>query len=259
MMKRSILATLATAFFATAGASFALKAADMAYKAAPLPTAAPVYSWTGFYMGVQAGGQFSAFPLSGATSGTVTATPGFGDPGVIGPSAAGFTGGLHAGFNYRFAPLMVFGLEADASASSINSNSSATGSALFMPFTVTSAASIPWKAEVLTKIGVLVLPDVLFYGVGGASFAELKQNSNLQSLLLPGGINGAFDNVHAGWAGGAGVDWAINPHVILGFRYLYENWGTKGVILADPAITSAYNATMKAATNEFTGRISFAF
>jgi len=237
-------------------------AADMSpTKAAPFAPTLAAYSWTGFYAGIQAGGQFSAFPLGGATSGAIATVPGFGDPGVIGPSAVGFTGGLHAGFNYRFAPALVFGLEADASVGSINSSSSVTAVAAGVSnlFTVASAASIPWKAEALAKLGVLVLPDVMLYGTGGASFAEIKQNSNLQSFLLPGGINGAFDDVHAGWAAGVGVDWAVNSHVIVGFRYLYEQWGTHGVILADPTLSSAYNATMKAAANEITGRVSFAF
>lgn len=79
-------------------------AADLPSRAkAPLAPFAPAFSWTGFYMGVQAGGSW------GDVSHSIT---------LIGPAfnsksrPNGFVGGIHAGYNYQINQFVV-GLEGD--------------------------------------------------------------------------------------------------------------------------------------------------
>ena len=85
-------------------------AADLPVKA-PIMPVAPVYNWTGFYVGADVGalwtranGQFDplpdvlffgVFPISGDLNKTA------------------FVGGLHAGYNWQLAPSWVVGIEAD--------------------------------------------------------------------------------------------------------------------------------------------------
>src|SRR5690349_17517866 len=109
--------------FATATAAIALIgtpafAADMAVKA-PSPTPAPLYNWTGWYAGVNAGASFgnvksdfNVAPVSGLFFGgknLVTPNLGFSDRSY--PS--GFIGGGQIGYNWQYSPLIVLGLEAD--------------------------------------------------------------------------------------------------------------------------------------------------
>src|SRR5262249_14512901 len=96
-------------------------AADMPVKAPP-PSPAPVYNWTGWYVGVNAGGSFgnvkndfnvapgTATSLQGTSLGTAT-IPGVARADRTYPS--GFMGGGQIGYNWQFSPLWVVGLEAD--------------------------------------------------------------------------------------------------------------------------------------------------
>ena len=119
MSKAPISIPLA-AVFSLAASGLAL-AADIAVKGPPPAPPAPVYNWTGFYVGGNAGvslgtfktdfnapvavmatipgGASATFPT--ALSGTDTLYPG------------GFVGGGQIGFNWQLSPLWVVGVEGD--------------------------------------------------------------------------------------------------------------------------------------------------
>ena len=119
-MKRLLLIGLTTLL--PAGAVFA---ADLPVKAPPR-VAAPVYGWTGFYAGLNAGGTWSsdnsmdtvstpvAGFIDGIGPGTFAARSAAGATGAVPLGhSAGFIGGGQIGYNMQFAPTWVAGLEAD--------------------------------------------------------------------------------------------------------------------------------------------------
>jgi len=106
-MKKFLLSTAAVAMVAVAAPAFAADLAPRPYTKAPPYQAppAPIYNWTGFYIGGHIGG---AFP---------------GDDNVLAGSRDGtFMGGVQAGYDTQFAPNWVFGLEANYSFMSTNSS-----------------------------------------------------------------------------------------------------------------------------------------
>jgi outer membrane immunogenic protein len=116
---------LATAIAAIALIGTPALAADMAVKAPP-PAPAPVYSWTGWYAGVNAGASMgnvktnlngspvSAFNIFRGVSGAVPfqVTSGFAFPNDR-TYPDGFIGGGQIGYNWEVSPLFVLGFEAD--------------------------------------------------------------------------------------------------------------------------------------------------
>src|SRR6188472_2401194 len=89
---------------ATAGA------ADMRVKA-PVPPPAPVYSWTGFYVGGDVG---ALWTRANAVMDPLPNVVFFGTfPNTGSLNHTGFVGGLHAGYNWQVAPSWVVGVEAD--------------------------------------------------------------------------------------------------------------------------------------------------
>jgi outer membrane immunogenic protein len=93
-------------------------AADMAVKAPP-PAPAPVYNWTGWYAGVNAGASFGNVKTD-FSGDPITVTPATLPPFTTSGFAAsdrtypsGFIGGGQIGYNWQFSPIWVAGLEAD--------------------------------------------------------------------------------------------------------------------------------------------------
>lgn len=119
-MKNILLSTVALVGL-TAGAM----AADLPMRAAPPPVmaAAPVFTWTGFYVGVNAGYAFEDEDGFGRRR-LVTPAPGAGNVYGVVPARGGaffrngndddggFTGGGQVGYNMQFG-MMVAGIEAD--------------------------------------------------------------------------------------------------------------------------------------------------
>src|SRR5581483_3779231 len=97
------------------------RAADLPVKALPPP--APVFSWTGFYLGGDVGARGAIVdPSVTSAIGAIAGPPGNLFPAacpaagcVNGPSldTTGFRGGVFAGYNYQIGPQWVIGIEGD--------------------------------------------------------------------------------------------------------------------------------------------------
>lgn len=252
MTFRSILTTLATAFLGTAGAFSFGQAADMAYKAAPLPMAAP-YNWTGFFVGLDLGGAFSAQPLNlgaggtaiGATPAAIAANQAFLDsitnPGVLGTGATGAVGGVHAGFNQQVNSMLVLGVEADFAVSGLNSNANNLSNLNAAALTTTYAAGIPWYGLLGAKVGIVFEPRLMGFVEGGGALGEIKQNASISSVAT-GPLSGAIDNVHGGWFIGTGIEYAVTDHFSIRGKWDYINLGSNGIQLSGPAVGPAAGA-----------------
>ncbi len=108
-MKRiALFGFAAAAMLAAAPAS----AADLAPVAAPMYKApammVPPASWTGFYIGGDIGGSWSH--TNGSWTGLPSAAAFGANPTSGGLGGSGFLGGVHAGYDYQFAPTWVFGV-----------------------------------------------------------------------------------------------------------------------------------------------------
>jgi outer membrane immunogenic protein len=111
---------LKLAFAALLASTAIASAADLparTYTKAPAPAYAPVYNWTGFYIGVMGGYGWSQDATVGITGvGVVT--------GATDEIKGGFGGGT-IGYNFQNGPNWVFGLEVDVAGGSISYSESA--------------------------------------------------------------------------------------------------------------------------------------
>jgi outer membrane immunogenic protein len=190
-------------------------AADMAarpYTKAP-PMVAPVYNWTGFYIGGHVGygwGHSSndSFSAAGVLLDTTTS------------NSSGVFGGGQIGYNWQFSPNWLIGFEADGSVSDIHGtsvNCSATG-----------CASAFGKTEdfgtVRGRLGYII-NNVLLYGTGGWAWSHSNTDRTITCVVAGGGIcpggpspsplTGAVASAsgnNSGWVAGAGVEWMFAPN-----------------------------------------------
>jgi outer membrane immunogenic protein len=98
-MKKYLLGTAAAFILAATGSAGAADLAARPYTKAPAYTPAPIYNWTGFYIGGHVGGAFRG-----------------NDNNVLGGGSDGvFMGGGQIGYDTQFASSWVFGIEANYS------------------------------------------------------------------------------------------------------------------------------------------------
>ncbi len=148
-----------------------------AYKAAPL---APVFSWTGLYLGVHGGYGWSSSNAFG----------------VFDDMKGGFGGG-QIGYNYQINNF-VLGIEGDIAGADITQ--SVAG---LVSFTFNTLASLRGRLGVTTG-------NVLFYGTAGGGWAHGK-------LDVVGLTDSQWQS---GWTAGAGIEYAFLPNWSAKVEYL---------------------------------------
>ncbi|WP_185983634.1 outer membrane protein [Aureimonas mangrovi] len=221
-MKRFAL-LLASAAFVTPA-----MAADVIYEE-PMAPAAPVvfepaFTWTGFYVGGQAGAAFN--PDSGPFS--------IGDSGFVGGNDdgdAGFIGGVHVGYDYQVNNF-IFGAVADInyidaeSVAFYDIPGAAPGS---IQGSVASSSEIDFVGTARLKAGV-ALDRFALYATGGLAYASIDSNIAGPSTAI---VDGALYNVDysedsddVGYAVGGGVDYLVTQNFSIGVEYLYTDLGS---------------------------------
>lgn len=218
-MKKILLAGASALAVMTAGAAIA---ADIpSRRAAPSAPfySPPLFTWTGLYLGANAGYSFGQFTRDGRF---------FNDPD-------GFSGGGQIGYNYQIGQFVV-GLETDLQASDLN----ASGGAFIVPG---SQAKVDYFGTVRGRLGIAAFERTLFYVTGGYAYG----NGKLSSPII-----GGDDNMHGGYALGAGVEYGLTNNWTLRGEYLYVDLQEKTYNAPNGAFlgrTGAEFSTVRAAVN----------
>lgn len=205
-MKRFLISAAVLA--ATAGAAFA---ADLPSRKAPAylpPPPPPPPMWTGFYVGLNAGGSWAnsnsiqlasvGVPQTADFYGFGTSVVGASNYALAsaaaltgnlnGSSSGGFIGGGQIGYNWQFYTSLVAGVEADIQGLTSSSGSRVAATALPLPAdgwwapgtVLTSTASgssrLEYIGTVRGRLGWLVTPTLLVYGTGGLAYGGVSAN-----------------------------------------------------------------------------------
>jgi outer membrane immunogenic protein len=179
-----------------------------------VPAAAPVYNWSGIYIGANGGYAFG----TSSWSDPGTAIPaGLGLPaGAISTanfSPNGWLAGGTIGGNYQFWGGAVLGLEGDFDWTNIN------GTTTNAPCAFSGCETkADWLSTVRGRAG-WAIDRVLLYGTGGAAFAPVQAGFN-------GGGPGFSSSTEFGWTAGAGLEFAFAPNWTVKAEYLYVDFGT---------------------------------
>jgi outer membrane immunogenic protein len=216
-------------------APMAANAADMPqYTPPPVVTAVPSWDWTGFYAGLNAGYGWSS--SNSAAVGIVNPT-GFFTPCINAGSCPtsisydrdGFVGGAQAGYNWQFDQIVV-GLEADIDYSDMNGSSRLTTSVPgFANSRFTSSSDINWLATLRGRAG-LAIDRSLIYATGGLAVGGVDDSFSWGYPSIPQVFTGSGSDTEWGWTAGAGFEYAINEHFVLGAEVLYFDLGKTTVV-----------------------------
>ena len=201
----------------TATSSFAADLPARTYTKAPAPVYAPVYNWTGFYLGGHIGAAF------GGDNSAVTTIPGL----VTNNRDAAFLGGGQLGADYQFAPNWVVGIEGQISALASNDRNFTDG-------VDTIRDRSDWLASVTGRLGYTWGPGLL-YVKGGVAF---RDDSGLG--VTAGFAPAVTDRESTGWTVGGGLEYMFAPAWSAKVEYQYYNFGTTNVTLRGGADALSY-------------------
>jgi outer membrane immunogenic protein len=137
--------------------------------------------------------------------------------------ASGGVAGAQAGYNWQQGT-WVYGLEADLSWTGLSTSMSGGLSTPGCPGdAANTSSSIKWYGTARGRAGV-TSGNALFYGTGGLAYGKVDLNSSFNALGLS--TSAQTSSVRAGWVVGAGIDYLLQPNLILNLGYQYVDLGT---------------------------------
>jgi outer membrane immunogenic protein len=268
-MKRLVAATLGLVAISAAPAL----AADLPVKSPPpAPVMAPVWNWTGFYIGVNGGYSW------GRSSRDLN----FFNPlnGVLIASGTGggrdLNGGLFGGqlgYNWQTAN-WVFGIETDAQwTGQKGSTTVLCPVAGCFPTAVAAGTAVgaalsdklEWFGTFRGRGGVLVTPSVLLYVTGGLAYGSLQTDVALSSFTatgIPVTIGATRSTDKFGWTIGGGIESMFAANWTAKLEFLYMDLGSisNSVVLPVAAgFPLGANVTSRVTDSVIRGGINYKF
>jgi outer membrane immunogenic protein len=266
-------------------------AADMAYKAAPVPMAPAPFSWTGFYIGANVGGGwtgnnggsdfgplFPPFIVLAPQAVIPTLIPGQLD--VLGGTGrrSGVLGGGQVGYNWQVNQF-VLGVEADAVGTGLGGSSTSATRSFGPPILLATVSQtvtvdfgrIDWMASFRGRAGFAV-NQALFYVTGGAAVAEFGGTTttlvNGPGIAIPAGTfvsTTGGNSTRWGWTVGGGIEWAFSPNWSVAGEYRHTDFGNRATTFDVPSGLAAApifitgTSTSRLTVDQATARLNYRF
>jgi outer membrane immunogenic protein len=184
--------------------------------ATAVPYVAPLYDWTGFYLGAHAGSGWNSSTFRDPT-GAAFAPPGIG----VDVAGQGWLGGAQLGYNYQLGA-WVFGIEGDLSYTDIRGTTTS-------PLGVEMSNRLNWVGTVTGRLGI-AWDRTLVYAKAGAAFGESSY-----SARVPLVVDFRGKDTRTGWTVGAGAEYALWNNWSVKAEYNYIDLGTRTVTATPPA------------------------
>jgi outer membrane immunogenic protein len=217
-------------------------AADLPRKSvAPVFAQVPAFTWTGFYVGLNAGYGWGDFKRDVASNpvGFIT-SPAINAFASRTTSADGFVGGGQIGYNYQFGSVVV-GLEADIQFADIKKSIGPDQIFGLPPGNrLTSSSKLEWFGTVRPRLG-FAFDRFLVYATGGLAYGSVKVSDSY--AFVGGPALASSSDTRFGYALGGGVEYAFTNNLTLRAEYLYLDLGKKGY--ASPNVVGFANTDIQ--------------
>ena len=249
VMKKFLLGTVGLIALGMAAPASAADLAPRPYTQAPPPYVAPIYDWTGFYIGANGGYGWARQCLDITQLGFVNVfAEGCNDKG------GGIVGG-QIGYRWQ-AGSWVFGLEAQGDWANLRTERVFVNTPVFLNTTNTWKSTIDGLGLFTGQVGYAWNAS-LFYVKGGAAVAS--QRFDIFNTLT--GIGIAQAN-RTRWGGTVGVGWeygfAPNWTAGIEYDYIFRESDSRTFLTPNLAVASV-TANTRTDINMITGRISYKF
>jgi outer membrane immunogenic protein len=216
-------------------------AADMPVKAPP--PVVEVWTWDGWYAGINGGYSWGRSETTGTFYHNVTGALLATSQQTIKLNGPIFGGQI--GFN-RQRGNWVWGLEADGQWSGQKGdgifscpvpvappggpcNPITAGAGAGVAPTATFNQKLEWFVTLRGRLGVLVQPNWLAYATGGLAIGHIETNGVLSGFTgaqVPTSASFSYDNTKFGWTVGGGIEGRLSRNWTAKLEYIYADYGT---------------------------------
>jgi outer membrane immunogenic protein len=205
-MKRLILAGAAVA--ALAAATPATAADAPLPRKAPPPVAAPLFNWSGFYIGGSLGAAWGDASWLYTVVGTVPT------PNPV--DMDGWLGGIHIGAQRQFGNIVI-GVEVNYLGVDVDGTSACPNAAF--------NCIVRWRDlwTIGPRLG-FAANNFLFYATVAYANGSIRTSTPLVATGIPFDVSSAR---HDGWAGGLGAEFALWPNLVFGVEWLHVELSAK--------------------------------
>lgn len=260
-------------------------AADLPSRKAPPAYIPPPPTWTGFHIGLNAGGAWSAsattnfvstpFLINGADNAPWAAAAAIAGSGGVSTNGASFIGGGQIGYDWQFNGGFLAGIEADIQGVAAGNNNTAVTTLAPTPLSaeglnlltsVASGKTLDFFGTVRGRLGYLITPTLLVYATGGLAYGGATSTTNFfqtvpndsTGYLLIGANQARYAQTRVGWTAGGGLEWMFWPQWSARIEYLFYDLGAVAypvAVTTDWHFSSLQFANATQARTRFDGHI----
>lgn len=187
----------------------------------------PQVSWTGFYIGANAG--------AGAVVNRLEADDL--DAKFDGVGGEGILGSLMVGYNWQASERFVLGIQGDIGIADLKSELDASLELGQLALGLNADAKLDWFASASLRAGYLPTADTMIYVIGGYSYAHYKLDGEVSvdlGELPPGSVDFDETQSYDGYHVGAGIESMLTDSLTARVEYRFtqygkEDWGIDGL------------------------------
>lgn len=187
---------------------------------APAAAQQPIFTWTGFYVGVNGGGGYNRADFTSVNVGGGFYFPG--SPNFFDSNNLSATAGALAGYSWQNGNL-VFGLEADMSW--IDGSASTTLPGGFH----TASTSMNWYSTARVRVGFATGSPFLVYVTGGVAISDISNSA--RNTASTQSFNSS--DVRVAPVFGAGFEFKVAQNVNFRVEGLFSSFGNRSVTIDD--------------------------
>jgi outer membrane immunogenic protein len=232
------------------------------YKAPPsyvAPAYAAPFSWTGTYVGANAGWTWGTFDLNPAATDNLSGA--VGQPGSASINSSSVIGGFQAGYNWQIG-IWVLGLEQDYQFTGLKQTRTFSAPAALFLAGDSIQAKTDYLAATRARLGV-TWERALFYAAGGLETGMFDVTSNYVSRGIGGSPAQSFtdtNKLHFGFNVGAGIEYAVTNNVFIGAEYRYIDLGKEtydlGAFTPSGLAAQTVSSTVSLTASQVTARLN---
>ena len=224
------------------------------------PTSVPT-TWSGLFVGLNAGGAWDRSSHSLAPTGNFLSPP----FDVFNPlrtrggdlDDAALIGGVQAGLNYQMGSIVV-GFEGDINRVSLSGSDSAIAN-LAAPLLGTMAYDIDqrlsWLATLRARLGYATSGGLLIYATGGLAVGRIESSTFVQFSSAGDTYTGSMSDTRTGWAFGGGFEQAIDRNWSLKADILWVDLGSASYVSPERTGFAGFSYTTRTEFEEVVARV----